>query len=192
MIAYLEGSILQRDENSVLIKTVSGVGYRVLVSPGINHYFNGKDVAELYIYSHIREDRFELYGFLKSSDLKLCELLLTVSGCGPKMAQLLLDNGADNVIKAVQNADIGFFTSTPRVGKKLAQKLIIDLKTKLGGLKDLDLTPKSSHYQDVFAGLSALGFADSEIERALGGIDGIEEMTLEAAIKEGIKNATKR
>ncbi len=104
---------------------------------------------------------------------------------------LLIDAGGERLTAAIQNADTSFFTSIPRVGKKLAQKIIIELKGKLGGVKDLDLSPKTSKYQDAWQGLQALGFAEAEIERALLSMD-VENMTLEMVIKQGIKNATKR
>lgn len=190
MISYLEGKVLP-GENGIILLTNGGVGYRVYLGVACQASLKSGEVASFYIHSYIREDRFELYGFLSAADLKLCELLLTVSGCGPRMAQAMVDAGAKRVITAVQNADVGFFTSIPRVGKTLAQKIIIDLKKKLGGLKDLDLSPKSSHYQDVVAGLQVLGFADAEIETALGEIE-VESLSLEEAIKQGIKHATRR
>lgn len=190
MIAYLEGKVLP-GENSVIILTAGGVGYRVYLGPACQASLKAEEKAALYIYSHIREDRFELYGFSSATDLNLCEILLSVSGCGPKMAQAMIDVGAARVIKAVQNAEVSFFTSIPRVGKTLAQKIIIDLKKKLGGVKDLDLSPKSSQYQDALAGLQALGFSDAEIETALSEIE-VEKLSLEEVIKQGIKNATRR
>lgn len=170
MISYLVGKPLIFDEQ-LIIKTASGVGYRVYVGPKmfgqiLSLSATGKDV-ELFIYSHIREDRFELYGVTGAGELKIMELLLSVSGLGPKMAITILDVGGQAVIEAVQQANLSFFTAMPRVGKKLAQKIIIELKNKVGGLAELDLTPKSQNYQDVQEGLISLGFSEDQIEKVL-------------------------
>lgn len=171
MISYLVGEPLVFDEQ-LIIKTASGVGYRVYVGPKmfgqiLNAINSGQKIIELFIYSHIREDRFELYGVAGAGELKIMELLLSVSGLGPKIATVMLDAGGQAVIQAIQQADLGFFITLPRVGKKLAQKIIIELKNKVGGLAELDLAPKSQNYQDVAAGLTSLGFGENQIEMVL-------------------------
>jgi Holliday junction DNA helicase RuvA len=146
---------------------------------------NGEIMA-FFTYAYIREDRFELYGVATPSERQLFSLLVGVSGCGPKTALAIAEAGSAAIIGAVQAAEVGFFTSFPRVGKKLAQKLIIDLKTKLGGLQDLDLTPQSAAYADACEALATLGFNETQIRSALEGV-AVEEMTTGEAVKAALK-----
>jgi len=180
MIAYLSGRPLVSTD-AVIIQTAAGIGFKVFVGGKLLSRAH-QDQLELFTYSYIREDRFELYGFANQGDLHLFELLLSVSGCGPKMALALADAGSARIIEAIQQADVTYFTQFPRVGKKLAQKLIIELKNKLGGIKDLDLTPKSETYEETMAGLQVLGFSEPEIRAVLGDLD-LENLETAAAIK---------
>lgn len=169
MIGFISGKMQVFGER-VLLTTAGGVGYFVFVSEKLLAAGN-QDYLELYIYSYIRQDRFELYGFATPEQLQLFELLVAVSGCGPKTALLLASGGVAALKQAVQQAEVAYFTAFPRVGKKLAQKLIIELKSKLGGLKDLDLTPQSSSYTDALEALLTLGFSESQIHLALQQLD---------------------
>ena len=180
MIAYLQGRPLV-NADSVTIITAAGVGYKVFVGGKILGRAH-TDNLELFTYTFVREDRLELYGFTSQADLSLFELLLSVSGCGPKMALALADAGSAQIIEAIQQADVTYFTGFPRVGKKLAQKLITELKNKLGGLKDLDLTPKSETYEETMAGLQVLGFGEPEIREVLKDLD-LSQLETAAAIK---------
>ena len=108
---------------------------------------------------------------------------------GPKIALTIVDVGADRLIRAVQNAEVGFFSAIPRVGKKLAQKIIIELKSKLGGLKELELGPLSDKEQDVLEGLKSLGFAEESIQQVLGELD--RTQPVEVMLKQAVKNLAK-
>lgn len=185
MIAYLQGQALVKKDH--LIVLTAGVGYLVTVG----HKFlsslsqDGLEVA-LYIYSHIKEDRFELYGFQTEEELEIFKLLIAISGVGPKTAIALADAGIEQLIDAVQQAQTSFFTSVPRVGKKLAQKIIIELKSKLGSLKELNLSTLSPKAQDVMDALLSLGFEENTIQTSLATLD-LENMDLQVAIKTVIK-----
>jgi holliday junction DNA helicase RuvA len=120
--------------------------------------------------------------------LALFQLVLTVSGVGPKTALAIVNGGVEKLISAVQEANLSFFTAVPRVGKKLAQKIIIELKSKLGGLKELNLATLSPKRQDVYDALLGLGFDDQSINFALEKID-IESLDLAVAIKQALKIA---
>lgn len=165
---------------------VNGVGYAVNVGTSALSQLLHQPTVELCIHTHVREDEITLYGFLSPSDKVLFEHLLSVSGIGPKSALHIADRGVESITNAVQQADVGFFTQIPRVGKKLAQKIIIDLRSKLGALKELDLKPESQQYSDVVAALENLGYGEDEIYRALQNID-LESVELGAAIKLAIK-----
>lgn len=185
MIAYLRGTTIVKADH--LIVLTGGVGYLVFAGHKLLHSLtNSGQAVELYIHSHIKEDRFELYGFRTEEELHIFKLLLAISGVGPKTALALADAGPNSLIDAVQQAQTSFFTSMPRVGKKLAQKIIIELKPKLGSLTELNLSTLSPKAQDVMDALLGLGFEENAIQNALATLD-IETMELQAAIKAAIK-----
>lgn len=197
MITLVSGKPQIIGEKLVLM-TPGGVGFSILVPKKILNAIamtmgrsaeTTQNEITLYTYSYIREDRFELYGFERMNDLALFEILITVSGLGPKMALGMFEvGGAERIIEAVQNADLGFFSGVPRVGKKLAQKIVIELKGKLGGVKELDLGPKSQNYQDVKDGLLGLGYGETEIDDVLTAMaEEIEEKEIGMSIKIAIQ-----
>lgn len=145
-----------------LLIDVGGVGYLVKVSEAVLSHLSSESVT-LYIYTHVKEDTLELYGFLQPTEKELFMLLLSVSGVGPSIALSISDQGAEKIIESVQNAQVSFFTQVPRVGKKLAQKIIIDLKGKLGSLKELQLGPTSPEQEIVVTALTNLGFDENQV-----------------------------
>ncbi|MDH5533875.1 MAG: Holliday junction branch migration protein RuvA [Candidatus Pacebacteria bacterium] len=194
MIAYLKG--IPFISGQILIIDVNGVGYGVKVTPqllnsfGLQNNENTKE-TELYIYTHVKEEKLELYGFESDKEKDMFELVLGVSGVGPSIALNLVAAGPHQLIEAVQNAQVSFFSAVPRVGKKLAQKIIIELRGKLGELKSLDLGPKSPHYQEIYDALSSFGFDEQLIGETLGGLD-IEELETKVAIKLAMKKLSSK
>ncbi len=185
MIAYLEGQALIKKDH--LIVLTGGVGYLVFVGSKILHSLVADgELITLHIYSHIKEDRFELYGFQNEEDLEIFKMLIAISGVGPKTALALANAGTNQLIEAVQQAQTSFFTNVPRVGKKLAQKIIIELKSKLGSLKELNLGTLSPKAQDVMDALLGLGFEENAVQTILSQLD-LENMDLQVAIKTVIK-----
>lgn len=166
MIGQLTGKTELQGSN--LIIDVSGVGYQVIVSdqtlkkvvPGI--------VATFFIVTVVKEDILDLYAFLNIDQKQIFSLLRGVSGVGPRIALSLSDLGATELTRAVQEADTDVFTRIPRVGKTLAQKIIIELKRKLGSLKELELGEISDPKQlEVFQALQSLGFNEANIYQVL-------------------------
>lgn len=188
MIAYLEGQTLVKKDH--LIVLTGGVGYLVFVGSKLLSRQSG-EIISLYIYSHIKEDRFELYGFQSEEELAIFKMLIAISGVGPKTALALADAGTDKLIEAVRQAQTSFFTSVPRVGKKLAQKIIIELKTKLGSLKELNLSTLTPKAQDVMDALLGLGFEENNIQNIMTELD-VESMDLQVAIKTIIKMSSNK
>lgn len=169
-----------------LLLDVGGVGYEVNVEPGLLNKANQMAEIELFIYTHVKEDKLELYGFGSSQEKDTFKLVLSVSGVGPNIALNLVAMGTNKLIEAVQNAEVSFFTAAPRVGKKLAQKIIIELRGKLGELKSLDLGPKSPQYLEVLEALVALGFNEEKAHTVLQSLE-IEEINAQTAIKLAMK-----
>lgn len=189
MISYLIGQpIIEKNFVTIL---VHGVGYGVKVTQKTLGELAQLSEVELYIYTHVKEDALELFGFMTKGDRELFLLLIDVSGVGPKTALNILNYGDKQIIQAVQQADVGLFSSIPRVGKKLAQKIIIDLRSKLGALKELDLAPTSIQYQEVVLALQSLGFEDRAITLALEEVE-VESLETGAAVKAAIQALSKQ
>jgi len=171
MIGSIRGKIILQDGNHILVET-GGVGYRVLVSSKVLSNHKNSEIA-LFTYTHVKEDALELFGFLETSDLKLFENLLSVSGVGPKTAMSIFSYlTRDEVINAVLKGDTSVFEGIPRLGKKNAQKIIIELKSKLGDTSSLDLSSMdSSENTDVLQALQSFGFSSKEARDALKNID---------------------
>ena len=132
MIAHLRGKLLAKHPNQAIVET-GGVGYDVTISvptfsdlPGV-----GGEVA-LHIHTHVREDMIALYGFLRSAEKKLFEKLITVSGIGPKLAITILSGmAADEMVNAIRGNDIARLTRIPGIGKKTAERMVLELRDKL-------------------------------------------------------------
>jgi Holliday junction DNA helicase RuvA len=163
MIAKLTGKPERLTPDSIIVD-VNGVGYKVFV--GGNTQVNGETVT-LFIHTHVREDALDLYGFTRREELELFKLVINISGVGPRTGLLLVNQGVEAIIAAVSKADVDFFTSIPRLGKKNAQKIIIELKPKLGDLTALDLAGESSETKDAVNALVNLGFRPKEVREAL-------------------------
>lgn len=185
MIALLIGKpVVQKDH---VIMMVGGVGYGVAVGGKTLSELSGKPEATLYIYTHVREDALDLYGFSAHEEKELFKQLLSVTGVGPRTALSIVDFGAQRVVQAIQTADVSLFTSVPRVGKKVAQKIIIELKGKLGSLQELNLGPRSPLEQDVSDALLVLGFTETEIQWGLRVMEDTEETDVAVLVKQAIK-----
>lgn len=170
MIGSLTGTVTYRDDSSLLLD-VHGVGYRVFIPASLS-VSHGATIT-LFTHTHVREDLLELYGFSDHSDLRLFIYLISVSGVGCRTALGIFSIGSrQEIIKAITSNDVSFFTSVPRLGKKNAQKIIIELKNKLGGEEDLDLGATDTSSDEVIAALKSLGFQPSEARAALKSLEG--------------------
>lgn len=167
MIALLKGIVELRDDPYIILLT-NGVGYKVLAASDVLKGIHlGKEIT-VYTYTYVREDALELYGFGSYRDLKLFELLISVSGIGPKTAVGIFGLGdSAAIMSAIASNNVDFFTSVPRLGRKNAQKIIIELKSKVGAKGDLDLSAEDSEADDVVIALKSFGFTPKESLDAL-------------------------
>ena len=165
MISSLKGKIDRVFGDYVEIE-VGGVGY--LVFMGKKNYQIDDEVI-IYTYMAVSENEIALYGFENWEDVNLFKMLISVSGVGPKTgAQILAGTKSDLVIKAIGNADVDFFQKIKGIGKKTAQRIIIDLKSKIGGLGELDLAADEEVKEDeLWMSLKQLGFDKKEIEKVV-------------------------
>lgn len=192
MIGTLKG-IIEYREDPFIIVDVYGVGYRVVVPNSVSSTINrlGESI-KLYTYLHVREDLLELYGFTDPSDLKVFSLLISVSGVGCRTALGIFSVGSrQEIIQAISNGDVSFFTSVPRLGKKNGQKIIIELKSKLGAKGDIDLSGDGEIGQtELVNALQAFGFSTKEAQAAIRGLSG-EGETLEEKVRLALKRLGK-
>ncbi|MFH1958820.1 MAG: Holliday junction branch migration protein RuvA [Patescibacteria group bacterium] len=184
MISYLRGKP-QVHANKIILE-VNGVGYGVFASQKVLVQTAEKEEICLYIYTYVKEDKLELYGFLSFKEQELFELVLSVSGIGPTTALHIMDKNPEQLITAVQEANVSFFKSIPRIGKKMAQKIIIELRGKLGELKELNLGPLSPKQQTVSDALSSLGWDDDSIQQALERLN-LDQLSVQEAIKQALQ-----
>lgn len=187
MIGMLEGLVALKI-NPHLIINVSGVGYKVLVSSPFFSKVVLDSKVRIFTHTHVREDSLELFGFESIEDLKLFEYLISVSGVGGKTALGIFSVGSrSDIVSAIVTGNVSFFTAVPRLGKKNAQKIIIELKNKLGGVEDLDLSSSDSmEANEVIAALEHFGYSIREAELAFQAVkkDGL---TTEQMVKLSLK-----
>jgi len=188
MIGFLKGSIEHLDRPFVLVD-VNGVGYRVLVADSVYSKLSKGDKIKLFTFTYVREDELALFGFLEIEDLKLFESLITVSGIGPKTALNIFSFGErKDIIEAIVKGDYSFFTSVPRLGTKNAQKIVIELKNKMGSDSQIDLSGKDLlENAEVVQALKNFGFSVAEAQKAVREIKA-EGLSLDAKIKLALKN----
>jgi Holliday junction DNA helicase RuvA len=173
MIAHLRGILLIKRPNQIVVET-AGVGYEVNISvPTFSELpANGSEVA-LHIYTHVREDLLALYGFIQVAEKKLFEKLITVSGIGPKLAITILSGMvADEMAGAIRNNDLARLTKIPGVGKKTAERMVLELRDKLpesAGTPALSAA-KNPLEEDVLSALVNLGYQPAAAERAIAGV----------------------
>lgn len=166
MIALLTGKVVGLKGSSVILD-VHGVGYRVMVSTYALGKLAGQDEVILHIHTHVREDQFSLFGFLEEDELNVFELLISVSGVGPKMALGILSIADTNTIRAaVVERDPTILTRISGVGKKTAEKIIVELQNKVTAAEVTGRASISAD-QDAIEGLMALGYSASQAREVL-------------------------
>ena len=171
MIATLQGRLQSRTDDSLIVN-VGGVGFRIRAPRGTIAHLGaaGSDVM-LYTHLHVREDDLSLYGFATEDELRLFELLLTVSGIGPKVAMGVLSSAPAETLRiAIAQGNLDALTALPGIGKKTAQRLVLELKGKVdvSGLGEIsELSPLD---EDVMNALINLGYSAAEATRAASSI----------------------
>jgi len=171
MIAHLRGTLLVKRPNQAIVET-HGVGYDVAISiPTFSELPPvGAEVA-LHIHTHVREDALNLYGFLRPAEKNLFEKLLTVSGIGPKLAITILSGmPVDEMTGAIRSGDLARLTRVPGIGKKTAERMVLELRDKLpptAGASEMAAAPASPVEEDVISALVNLGYQRASADKAL-------------------------
>ena len=183
MIAYIEGVVVSRTEKSVVINT-GGIGYRVFVSPDTLSTLPDNKTVSLSTYLIVKENILALYGFLSEEEVVMFEMLIGVSGVGPRSAIGILGIAPPKILKSAINAgDTSYLTKVSGVGKRSAEKIILDLREKFGPTEDgVSETLKDDY--GVIEALMALGYSATQARRALREVPkeflGVSDKTKEA------------
>ncbi len=159
MIGMLKGKV-DYQQDSWVILDVNNIGYKIYCWGD----FKTGSETRFYIHHHIKEEVNDLYGFSTVEEMRFFEVLLTVSGVGPKMAMAIIATGSiDKVKKSIMTGDSTFLCTISGVGKKLAAKIIVELKSKISGNNENLIPEESGEDADLVAALEQLGYKQSEI-----------------------------
>ncbi|MDX8382590.1 MAG: Holliday junction branch migration protein RuvA [Ghiorsea sp.] len=189
MISWLSGKVLELDPSGSVVLNVNGVGYEIFVSMQTLCALKIGDAASLQIHSYIREDQFTLFGFTDHKERALFRSLNKVSGIGAKTSLNLMSGMSSNdLMQAIEDSDDVSIARTPGIGKKTAQRLILELRGKLVAndhVADGKTGIQSTQHHDVKSALINLGYKAPQVEKALKGVD--SSLSFEAMFKAGLK-----
>ena len=177
MIAHLSGAIAEKFGAGSVVIDVHGVGYEVSVSTGDFEAVVLNQDVKFYTYHHVREQAEELFGFSSLAAKKLFEMLITVQGVGPKAALAILSLGdAEQVRNAIANADSAFVQKAAGIGKKTAERVVVDLSDKVGlpahyGRADTPVQAELNTSDEALEALMALGYTLADATKALENVD---------------------
>lgn len=184
MIAYLKGKILEKSLTYIILEN-QGLGYKVFVTPEVLQKAVG-DEATLYTYMKVADDGHSLYGLPSFQALQFFELLITVSGVGPKVALAILSAAPiESVKQAIANQDSAIFTRISGIGSKTAERIIVDLKNKVGPGDG-----SSGSGSEIFDALLALGYNQREVRDVINKVDGKKPQ--EQQLKQALQMLSKK
>ena len=183
MISYIEGKIKMRG-NKFLVIMANGLGYKVYALP--DTLVKSKNEASLWTHLRVKEDALDLYGFESYPEMEFFETLIQISGIGPKSAMGILSIAPlDTIKKAIASGEVSYLTKVSGIGKKTAERIIVELRDKMGRL-DESTSAMFKDEQDVLEALKSLGYSPAEAREAIKKIpDSINGVN--ARIKEALK-----
>lgn len=189
MISFIIGKIKFISKNSVTVLTNGGVGYEIFIpTVKVGNYRVGQEVS-LLTYLKVSDSAMDLYGFENAEEKDFFTLLMTVSGIGPKSAMNILNLGSiDNIKSAIARKDVKYLTDVQGLGKKTAERLIVELHSKVGGYdKNKKLEGGESQIMvDVMDGLVSMGYAKDEVKNIVAELD-IKNKNTQQVLKEALK-----
>lgn len=194
MIAMLTGQIAYKSPDHIILD-VNGVGYRVFIPFSTYYELPEEGTATLHIHTSVREDAIHLYGFRTRLEKSFFQLLISVSGIGPKLGRDILSNIQPAALaQALSQGDIHKLSAIPGIGKKTAERLILELKEKVGKLDmtsvpaaDRREVPAGDAMDDVASALVNLGYKEPQVRKALGGLDTSGGASVEELLKQALK-----
>ncbi|RLB63251.1 MAG: Holliday junction branch migration protein RuvA [Deltaproteobacteria bacterium] len=196
MIALIRGTLVYRSIDHVIVD-VGGVGYRLSIPLSTFYSLPETGEVSLFTHTHVREDALLLYGFLTLEEKDLFVILIGISGVGPKLAVNILSHiPAGDLKRAIAAGDIQRLTGLPGIGKKTAERLVLELKDKIGPLDGLPEstdaktgvgTPASDLINDVISALVNLGYKENLARKVLGKMELAPDLSMEEALKGALK-----
>ena len=190
MIAYLEGKVISKNKNSVVVLTANGVGYEVFVAPILLVKIQTGDLAKLHTFFQVREDSQGLYGMESKNELEFFKLLISVSGVGPKSALHIMALGdIEEIQNAISKKDLAFLTKVSGIGRKIAERIVVELKDKLATLEKTE-GHQGTRLGDVMDALTGLGYSVIEAREAIKQIKDTTDTG--GALKEALKMLNKK
>lgn len=194
MFYYLSGTVAGI-ENQLAVIDCGGVGYACSTTANTISRLSLGKAAKLYTYTYIREDAFDIYGFYTQSELNSFKLLIGVSGVGPKAALSILSSvSPEDLAMSILTGNEKALTVAPGIGKKIAQRILLELKDKLGTVPEGESYAAASSFggkaAEAQAALSVLGYGGSEITAAMKGLD-TEGVTVEELVRQALKRMLK-
>lgn len=203
MYAYFKGTVEEIMEDQIVLEC-NQIGYNIFVPSSVFSYIKGIGAEiKLYTYTSVREDAFMLFGFATREDLRLFKQLITVNGIGPKGALAILSTfTADTLRFAIMAGDVKTISKAPGIGKKTAERVILDLKDKVASVDEILsggaanapvlLNAQNEQRQDALDALVALGYSASDAMRALNQIEISEDMDSGLILKQALKIISSR
>ena len=195
MIARLTGQLIFKSPDHLIVD-VGGIGYRVLIPLSTFYPLPDSGPVSLFIHTHVREDAIHLYGFLDSFEKELFGLLISVAGVGPRLAVNILSNiPAREFCQGIDREDLKRLSAIPGIGKKTAERLILELKEKIRRLPLPPAAPGSPPrnilgsglVEDALAALVSLGYKENRAQKALESLETDENTSVETLIRSALK-----
>jgi len=198
MIAYLSGILFSKNPQSVIVD-INGVGYQIFIPLSTFYRLpNETDAVNLHVYTHVRQDTLQLFGFQTEMEKQIFLLLISVSGIGPRVALNILSGmGFEELLSAIVSADSERISGIPGVGTKTSRRIILELKEKASELAEgIEPVPEQrveisnrEMYEDALSALINLGYPSKAAKKAIEtALHEDQEMNIEALLKEALQN----
>lgn len=180
MFNYIKGKVVDQESNYIVVES-NNIGFQIQVANPYSYELGSNE--QIFLYNHIREEEYTLYGFKNKEEKELFLRLINVKGLGPKMALPMLATGSvSGIIDAIDRENVLYLTKFPKIGEKIARQIILDLKGKLAANLQAENNSTNDELIDV---LTSLGYKNSDIKKVIKSID--SSLPIELQVKEALK-----
>lgn len=180
MFNYIKGKVVDQESNYIVVES-NNIGFQIHVANPYSYELGSNE--QIFLYNHIREEEYTLYGFKNKEEKELFLRLINVKGLGPKMALPMLATGSvSGIIDAIDRENVLYLTKFPKIGEKIARQMILDLKSKLAANLQNENNSTNDELIDV---LTSLGYKNSDIKKVIKSID--SSLPIELQVKEALK-----